>query len=540
MSKTKLILIAIVALGFLLRVWQLGVVPISPDWDEASLGYNAYSVLNTGRDEYGQFLPVMLKSFGDYKPSLYTYLAIPSVAVFGLDTFAVRLPSVIAGTLSILLTFLLAEALFKNKKISLLSSLVFAVSPWSIQFSRVAFEANLGVFINLLAVLLFIKGLKKPGLLIFSGFFAALSIYSYQSEKLFVPLLIFSLILIFRKEFFATGKKYLFAFFITGLIVILPMFLAIVMNPSSLGRIESTVINTNSNLYSFTARRLIVDKNNNDYVGLILDNRRVVYLRQLAGAYLSHFDPNWLLIAGDQPRHHAPSMGLLYLWDLPFLLMGLYFLVFSKEIQLKAKIVVLAWFLIAPIPAAFTSDVPHAVRTLNFLPTYQIFTAIGIYFFLIKLKNVRNTAFRYSALSIVVLAALFNFGYFLNQYFLQQNYFTSQDWQYGYKEAVSFVNQNKSNFNQVVISDQVPMDQSYIFFLFYLKYPPAEYQSLSHSVNNHNFANFVFRNIDWNRDKNLKNTLFVLRPSDFNGDGRILKKIDYLDSTPAMEITKPL
>src|SRR6266404_9311757 len=85
----------IVLLAVLLRLWQLGNVPPSPDWDEAALGYNAYSIMHTGRDEYGKFLPVVLRSFDDYKPALYAYLTIPAISVFGLDTFAVRLPSAV-------------------------------------------------------------------------------------------------------------------------------------------------------------------------------------------------------------------------------------------------------------------------------------------------------------------------------------------------------------------------------------------------------------------------------------------------------------
>src|SRR5271170_7064405 len=88
------VLTLILVLGLALRLWQLGAVPPSPDWDEVALGYDAYSIMHTGRDEFGAFLPSVLRSFDDYKPALYAYLAIPTVAVFGLTTFAVRLPSV--------------------------------------------------------------------------------------------------------------------------------------------------------------------------------------------------------------------------------------------------------------------------------------------------------------------------------------------------------------------------------------------------------------------------------------------------------------
>lgn len=537
MLKTKFLLILILVIAIVLRFWQLGNVPISPDWDEASLAYNAYSILNTGRDEYGSLLPTTLKSFGDYKPALYAYLAVPSVLLFDVSTFAIRFPSAVLGVIAILLTYLLARELFKNEKIALLCAFVLAISPWHIQFSRTAFEANLGVFLNILTAFLFIKGLKKPYLLLFSAVTSGLSIYTYQSEKIFAPLFMLSLIMIFRKELWGIGKKYIVPFFIIGFLVVAPLLISIVMNPESLNRARSTSFIAENKFFSHTPERVSIDKQNNDYLGAIIDNRRVVYLRQSIGAYLSHFNPNWLFIVGDLPRHHAPNMGLLYHFELPFLLMGLYYLIFGKFSR-KTKIFIFSWFFIAPIPAAVTNDVPHAVRTLNFLPTYQIFVGLGIYSFYLWLRSfVKMAPVRNVIIGFGILIALFNFMFFLNQYFSQQNYYYSKDWQYGYKEAVEFVSLQK-DYGKIVVSNEVPLDQSYIFFLFYLKYPPQEFQNKNTTVGNHDFDKYEFREIDWKSDQNLKNTLFVGRAEDIEG-GEILKKIDYLNGETAILIAKP-
>lgn len=539
MLKTKYILIAILVLATSLRFWQLGSVPISPDWDEASLAYNSYSLVTTANDEYGDFLPVVLKSFGDYKPALYAYISAPFVLVFGISTFAIRFPSMVLGVLSVFLTFLLIKELFKNERIALFSAFVFAVSPWHIQFSRTAFEANLGVFLNILTALLFIKGLKRPYLLILSAITIGLSIYSYQSEKIFAPLFMFGLILIYRKDLIGLGKKYVLPFLIAGVLIVSPMLVSIVKNPESLNRARSTSFIAESRFFPHTAERLSFDLQNKDYFGLVLDNRRVVYLRQAIGAYLSHYNPNWLFIEGDLPRHHAPNMGLLYIWDFPFLLLGLYFLVFSK-FSIRTKIFIFSWFFLAPIPASVTNDVPHAVRTLNFLPTYQIFIALGLYsaYNWVNIA-IKTKVFRYTVLFLVILAGLFNFGYYLNQYFSQQNYYFSKDWQYGYMDAVSYVSTQKDNYQKIVVSNEVPLDQSYIFFLFYLKYPPRDYQHLKTSVGNHNFDKFEFRKIDWDKDKSLRNTLFVGRSGDIK-DGQVLKNINYLNGEEAIVIAKPL
>ena len=110
-----LFLIGIIFFAAVLRLYQLGVTPVSPDWDEVALGYNAYSIIQTGKDEYGAFLPVVLRSYDDYKPALYTYLAIPPIFVFGLTVFATRLPSAIFGILTIFITYLLIREVFKKK-----------------------------------------------------------------------------------------------------------------------------------------------------------------------------------------------------------------------------------------------------------------------------------------------------------------------------------------------------------------------------------------------------------------------------------------
>ena len=125
MSAAKIVSISLIILGIIvlvaaaLRLWDLGKVPISPDWDETALGYNAYSILHTGRDEYGKFLPIVLRSFDDYKPALYAYFTIPSIVIFGLNTFAVRLPSGVFGVLTVIATYFLLKGLLSKAKQSL-------------------------------------------------------------------------------------------------------------------------------------------------------------------------------------------------------------------------------------------------------------------------------------------------------------------------------------------------------------------------------------------------------------------------------------
>lgn len=536
-------LFLIVLLASVLRIWQLGNIPPSPDWDEVALGYNAYSIIHTGRDEFGKLLPVVLRSFDDYKPALYAYLTIPSVLIFGLTTFAVRLPSAIFGIISVVAVFFLIREIFEKYKyrdlLSLLSAFLLAISPWSIQFSRVGFESQVGMVLNLLMVLFFVKGIKKPKLLFLSAVFAGLSIYVYQSEKVFTPLLALALVLIFRKELFALSKKYILLAFIIGLIVVSPMVLYILNNREALLRVTGTsIFSYQTEILSDTINKLEKDRANNDTLGLLLDNRRVVYAKNIVSGYISHFSPNWLFVTGDISRHHAPNMGLLYLFELPFLLIGLYFIVFGK-FDKKTKLLILSWFLLAPVPASITTGVPHAVRTLNFLPTFQIITAIGIVWALLSIYKYKNIKYVFYLLASLVF--IFNFSYYLNQYFVQLNYYDSFDWQYGYKDAIEEMKKIEGKYKEVVISDKQPMDKSYMFLAFYLKYPPDKYQKESKDqsggfAQHHYFGKYTFRPIDWKKDSLRPNVLYIGNPDEIPNGRSVIKNIYHINGKPAIRM----
>ena len=185
-----LVLVLILILAFRLRFYNLGSNPPSPYWEEAAIGYDAYSILKTGKDFHGNSWPLIaFESFGDYKPSFYFYATVPSIAIFGLNTFAVRFPSLFFGSLTILLIYLLVKQFFKNSTVALGSALFLAISPWHIQFSRAGFEANLGLFLVVLGAWLFLKGIKKKIWLFPAVLSWALSLYTYHANRIFIPLL---------------------------------------------------------------------------------------------------------------------------------------------------------------------------------------------------------------------------------------------------------------------------------------------------------------------------------------------------------------
>ncbi|KKP80144.1 MAG: hypothetical protein UR81_C0033G0010 [Candidatus Levybacteria bacterium GW2011_GWB1_35_5] len=540
MKKTFWILLVIIAITAGLRLYKLGDVPVSPDWDETALGYNAYSILKTGRDEYGTFLPLTIRSFDDYKPPLYVYLTVPSVALFGLSVWSTRLPSALMGILAVLGTYFLVKQLVKDKgTIALLSSFLLAISPWHIQFSRVAFESNTGVTMNIWAAAAFLAGLKKRIFLPISAVLFGIGMYAYHSERVFLPLLLLLLAVTCRKKLFVKeNKTAIVASLVIGFIFAIPLF-SILFGSNGLLRLKATSSFTDqTNLLARNIVQLERDQKNRDFLGLILDNRRIVYAKSIISGYMSHFNFNWLFITGDISRHHAPNMGLLYLFELPFLLLGIYYLLFG-EFDRKTKFLIFGWLLIAPIPASITTGVPHAVRTLNFLPTFQILSAVGLIFAFVYINRYKKV--KYAAYLIFAVIFTFNFSYYLNQYFVQLNYYDSADWQYGYKQAVDEVKRIGYKYDKIVVSDSTPMDKSYMFFLFYLKYPPSDYQKIGQYssggfASHHSFDKYEFRQVDWDKERSDKNILYLGPSFEIPKGANILKTIYNLDGSVAIRI----
>jgi len=193
MLKNNLSLIFIIILATVLRFYQLGQNPPSLNWDETAHGYNAYSILKTGRDEYGYRLPLSFRSFDDYKPPIYTYLVVPSIAAFGLNDFAVRFPSAALGVLTVIFTYFMVFELFKNRTIAFLSSLFLAISPWHLQFSRVAFETNSAIFWSVLGTWAFLKGIRAKGLRItawmsLTAIAFGVNLFMYHNARVFIPI----------------------------------------------------------------------------------------------------------------------------------------------------------------------------------------------------------------------------------------------------------------------------------------------------------------------------------------------------------------
>jgi hypothetical protein len=252
-------------------------------------------------------------------------------------------------------------------------------------------------------------------------------------------------------------------------------------------------------------------------------------------------------------------MGLMYLIELPFLLIGFYFLIFKNSlipIDKKTKIFLLLWILVTPIPAAFTTGVPHAVRTLNALPSLQIITALGLiaaFALVIPAKagiqlhqDIKAKVLSKLKILILILCFLlfiFNFSFFINQYFVQQNYYYADQWNYGYRQLTDFLKPIHTKYKKVIVSTQGYLDQSYIFFLFYNKYDPHKYlagggtQISGIQRSGNKFLNYEFGRFEYYNEKTSP-VLYVGFPKDFNKKFKVIKRINFPDGSEAFRVVK--
>ncbi len=456
-------LVIIVVLGLLLRVILFDRVPPALNIDEAALGYNAYSILKTGADEHGRFLPLSLESFGDWKLPAYSYLAVLPVALFGLSEFSIRLPSMLAGVAGIVLIYFLSIALFQRKSVALFTSLFFALSPWSIYFSRAAYEVNLATAFFLGALLLFILSLqkkKKNLLLLCSGVLFGLTLFTYHSFIVFTPLFVFAVSVIYRSKI---GKKliYLLAPF---LLIVLVSAYSNYMGGGS--KFSSTTIFDNQDVIYSRVENFKKDMLDNP---ILFDNIHTKYAGipyQITQNYLLSFSPTFLFDRGGEKLvHNLDGFGNIYIFDALLLVVGFAGLFFYKE----KKIPLLAvWLVLAPIPSALTLDAPNSTRLFILMPLFVLIAGYGagVLFHALCKNLLGKTAF-------VVLSVLFimNCLYFLNLYFIHFQYNRAQFWRYGYKKMVEISNLDARK--AVIVRG--PYEFPYIYFLFYNKYDPKSF-----------------------------------------------------------------
>lgn len=541
--RSKIIFFGIILVAIFLRFFLLSTVPPSATLDEATIGWNAYSILHTGKDEYGYFLPILLRAYDDYRPALYVYTVIPFVKILGLNVLAVRLPSVLMSLATVVMSYFLVLNIFphlkKKKIIATVGMLFLAISPWHVYISRLGHEVNLGLTLIIASILCFFLFINKKNIwfLLLSFFGFAVSFYSYQSEKVFTPLILLVLCLLFLKDLLKVKKEFIIGILLFG-IVTLPIFFAS-LSPAAMLRLKGTSVFTNNPAYTKSAENILNAKENHNIVGEIVNNRRVVTAEIFFSNYFSHFNPLWYFGNSGNEPFKAPSTGLLYLWEAPFLIIGLLYFFLTKEVEKKIKYFIIFWIISDFIAPGLTTGAPHAMRAYTLLPVPQIVVALGIIWSTECIQKF-NKKIMISFVVFLSMIVAVSFVQFFSNYFLVFPKNQSESFQYALGNALHYTTQHK--ISPVIISNKDNLYQSYMFYLFYTKFDPVMYQKLGGTKSGgfnetHVIGNITFRPINWQKDYKI-NGVFIGNPYDFPHSVKPIITSYYLDGKPGVTIVE--
>ena len=530
MKRIHIFLSLVILLAIALRIFYLGKIPNGFYSDEAAYGYNAYSILKTAKDEYGNFLPLSFKSFGDYKAPLYIYFLVPFVWLLGLTEFSVRLSSAILGIGSILLIYYLAKKLFQNNKIALLSAVFSSILPFGLQFNRMAHENNLVVFLILLGLVFFIKSLKRINYIFLSITAFILSIYTYHDARIFTPLFIMALIIIYKRQLFLFKKKLLWGLLLS-ILLLLP-FMSLLSTDAFWSRPKFTIISSDPGIDLRINEERGEDIQTHFFQPPLFHNKAMSYTLTFLDNYFKHFSFNFLFVNGDPVKiYQTVGNGVLFLITFPFFLYGIYYLF---RYNTNHKWLILSWLVLAPVSSALTRFVPSASRILSIQPVIAILVSLGLYG---GIKQVYNLRVKKLYIAVIVLLFSINIAYYLHYYYFNTPLSYAKEWHFGMKEVIAEVEKRQENFTQVWFSRNA---WGYIYPLFYLKYPPDKYQTQARLTGLNQFGfgwvnafdKYIFADVGY-ISQIYPNILYVGTPDDFAKIKKPIYTVFYPDGKAA-------
>ena len=466
--KKNYLLIFILLIATALRFVKLGSIPVGFNDDEAAFGYNAFSILKTARDEWGRFLPFsVFESFGDWKLVGYLYLTVISQFFFGVNEFATRLPSALFGVFAVFATYLLSQRLF-DKRVALVATLLLAISPWHIAASRNAFESDLLVFFITIATYFFMKGFQNPKWLTASFVTYAVSFYIYRSSWLFMPLFVIALIY-FHWDQLKKFKGILTRNLIISLFLLVPLVPVAAtfhgqsrfFQESFIAGIARTGINNVINEQRGTCMQKFPNA-----VCLISYNKVLVFSKIYLNNYFGNLSiKTYFDNANSTGFQSFATRSVLYLFELPLIILGLIFLFKAKSPALR---IIVPWMAFFPLGAAI-AGVGNYGRINLFMPVPQIVAAYGLVAMFFYLKNNFLRTIYVFLFSILIIISTVGF---ISDLFVVDAYFTSRYQRYGYKELFKYLASKEQEYDKFVISRKIDYGHQYMQYLYFSKVDP--------------------------------------------------------------------
>ena len=469
MKKINWFLLTILSVATILRLPYLNTHMPALYGDEIAIGYNAYSILKTGRDEFGKFMPLQFQSWGDQKNPVYIY-AVTLVQFFtGPTAAAVRIPSALAGLLAVYLTYLLVRKLKLGEGTALTAAFLLAVTPWHIHISRGGYEANLALTLGLASVYLLLSWFeeRRQKQLVGSVLLLVLACYTYYTTKLFAPMLL-TLVWawsLWGKSWKKDIKPFVLYFGLTAVLAIPALYLAFFAN----GQARFAAINIFHD--PLTVNRVIRARNfftNPDsLLAKVAENKVTYYISDFTTYYLDNFSGQFLFVGGDSNvRYGLANHGMLYLIDAPIIAMGIILLYRKNR---RAWLFLILWWLLAPIPTALVGKA-YGLRSLAILPIPQIFAAYTLSVWYTWAKKSKVQLWLLALFGILYLFSMTNW---LLRYIYQYPTYGRYWYDSAVKEEIEYAKARESQYDEIILSGAY--GKTDIYYAYYLGIDPREY-----------------------------------------------------------------
>jgi len=525
-TTNKILFIIILLVSVYFRFINLGTLPFSLNWDEISHGYNAYSILKTGHDQWGQYYPIFnFRAYGDYPTTLNLYLTIPFIYFLGLNTLTIRLPAAILSLLFTILVYFVARLVFNNRKLALITFIIASFSPWTFFPGRGVFQSNLAQFLLLLGIYLFLIKSKQKIVWILSALSLGLSMYSYHNTRLIAPLIVALLFYIYRPV-----KIKAILFLTIFLVLALPNFINLFSSDSLARNRWVGIINQNSINLINEQRRLYTGPS---ILNRVINNKATYFAKEFTSNIFLFLSPIPIFINGSQNyQFNLPNSPLIFIYFLPFFYLGLIYC--FKNIS-KNTLFVLISFFICLIPAAITVGDYPTIRLTIATPFIYLLITFGLFAISQKTKGLLLP-------TILIITLIFFSNYW--QKYLKYNQDFAPSWQYGYETVIDKIKILYPKYNQIYFTKKY--GEPHEFVLFYWPWDPQKYlndpnlKTDFHSdwywVNG--FDKFKFIN-DWEiKTTNIpKKSLLVTSPNNYpSKNSKLLETIYFPNHVSAFDI----
>jgi len=542
-SKNKIIFalaLLLFVLTLTLRFYKLDTIPPALYQDETAIGYNAYLIAQTGRDEHNVVYPLYFTSFGDHKLPSYIYATALSIKVFGMNAFAVRLPSALFGSMSVFLLFALVYLLSKNKALSFLSAFLLCINPWHLHFSRAGFEVNMGLAFVLLGAVLFLYALKNQKVLFFyfSLVSFVISLYSYNATRILAPLFLVSLIYLNYKNLLRYKKTHIIGMGILLFMLLLPFFMTF-FSASGVYSAKNALITSSDILAKNLEMRSYLASLPTPLVSLLY-NKYIFQLWQYLQNIASFISVSFFYISGTLHGNQGiGNYGMFHFFELPFFVAGL-ILFFKKKIQCLKFFIL--WLGICIATAALSKEVPHATRGYFLVIPGIVFTALGMYHTYLYVQTTKMII-RMCAFTVILFISLYSLQFYFLSYYYRFPEVYARAWRTADRDISFFLKENADKYDKIVIDSET--DLQYTSILFYTKFSPSEFlKTIQRDPADSegffqvkSFGKYEYRTIDWGKEYPSPKTLFITS-YDKRPQNLPIKKTFYLPTRYIVSVDK--